>query len=351
MRNPCLLVPDRIGGLPAVNTPADLGGNSGEGLVVRTVGDQNSVGSGYFNLSHRGDFGYIFHLGIPQLMSDGNDQTGGGNRACIGIGVYGGNGIIIDNYGTGFGLNITQKDDSSGYGILVTQAAVTTDTPAAKPSVRLASLVAAAPTMLEIVTGVDSGSGAVNPSAGTRQQDWKSTFGGVGGIRMGSVYADTGAFQWDKDAFLTRMAVAAPKTGGIAAVSPAFGTVEVLRVGSPGTVSNEAAVMIAADATTTVPLVLQAKASQSASLFRIQDSTGASLIAVSSNGTMNFNVSPSITNGVNIVLGTGTGTKIGTSASQKLGFYNATPVAQQTGVAVTAAGIHAALVNLGLITA
>lgn len=34
-----------------------------------------------------------------------------------------------------------------------------------------------------------------------------------------------------------------------------------------------------------------------------------------------------------------------------LGFYGATPVAQQTGVAVTAAAIHAALVNLGLITA
>jgi len=35
----------------------------------------------------------------------------------------------------------------------------------------------------------------------------------------------------------------------------------------------------------------------------------------------------------------------------ELGFYGATPVAQQTGVAVDAAGIHAALVNLGLITA
>lgn len=34
-----------------------------------------------------------------------------------------------------------------------------------------------------------------------------------------------------------------------------------------------------------------------------------------------------------------------------LGFYGADPVAQQTGVAVSAAGIHAALVNLGLITA
>lgn len=34
-----------------------------------------------------------------------------------------------------------------------------------------------------------------------------------------------------------------------------------------------------------------------------------------------------------------------------LGFYGTGPVAQQTGVAVSAAGIHAALVNLGLITA
>lgn len=34
-----------------------------------------------------------------------------------------------------------------------------------------------------------------------------------------------------------------------------------------------------------------------------------------------------------------------------IGFFGATPVAQPTGVAVTAGGIHAALVSLGLITA
>ena len=34
-----------------------------------------------------------------------------------------------------------------------------------------------------------------------------------------------------------------------------------------------------------------------------------------------------------------------------VGFYGVTPVALQTGVAVTAVAIHAALVNLGLITA
>ena len=37
--------------------------------------------------------------------------------------------------------------------------------------------------------------------------------------------------------------------------------------------------------------------------------------------------------------------------STGLGFFNTTPVAQPTGIAVTAGGIHAALVSLGLITA
>lgn len=53
----------------------------------------------------------------------------------------------------------------------------------------------------------------------------------------------------------------------------------------------------------------------------------------------------------NFEFNTTTGTKIGTSTSQKLAFYNSTPIAKQTGVAVTAAGIHAALVSLGLIAA
>lgn len=39
---------------------------------------------------------------------------------------------------------------------------------------------------------------------------------------------------------------------------------------------------------------------------------------------------------VNVVLGTTTGTKIGTATSQKLGFFNATPVVQQTGNALDA---------------
>lgn len=57
-----------------------------------------------------------------------------------------------------------------------------------------------------------------------------------------------------------------------------------------------------------------------------------------------------LADGVNIGIAAGTGSKIG-GASSKIGFFNATPVAQPTGVAVDAAGIHAALVTLGLIAA
>lgn len=58
----------------------------------------------------------------------------------------------------------------------------------------------------------------------------------------------------------------------------------------------------------------------------------------------------------NFVLATLSGTspgtiKIATAATQKIGFYGAAGVVQQTGVAVTAGAIHAALVTLGLITA
>ena len=45
------------------------------------------------------------------------------------------------------------------------------------------------------------------------------------------------------------------------------------------------------------------------------------------------------------------GVSIGVNASSRIGFYATTPIVLQTGVPVSAAGIHTALVNLGLITA
>lgn len=51
------------------------------------------------------------------------------------------------------------------------------------------------------------------------------------------------------------------------------------------------------------------------------------------------------------VVATGDGVQMGTATTQKIGFYGTAPIAKQTGVAVSAAGIHAALVALGLIAA
>lgn len=58
-----------------------------------------------------------------------------------------------------------------------------------------------------------------------------------------------------------------------------------------------------------------------------------------------------ITDAGNIVLGTTTGTKIGTGTTQKLGFWNATPVAQQvlaTGSGATVDNVITLLQTLGL---
>lgn len=70
--------------------------------------------------------------------------------------------------------------------------------------------------------------------------------------------------------------------------------------------------------------------SNSSSLFTIQ-------------GAVTLNNTLTLAESANIVFGTTTGTKIGTSTSQKLGFFNATPIVQPTGDVVTA------LQNLGLV--
>lgn len=87
-----------------------------------------------------------------------------------------------------------------------------------------------------------------------------------------------------------------------------------------------------------------------ATIDDIVSEDGTSKIAIN-----NFGVSVStllvLNEGANIRTGTVTGSKIGDSATNKLAFYGATPIIQPSGVAVTDAGIHAALVTLGLITA
>jgi hypothetical protein len=48
---------------------------------------------------------------------------------------------------------------------------------------------------------------------------------------------------------------------------------------------------------------------------------------------LTFSSNVTFNEGINIVAGTTTGTKIGTSATQKLGFYNATPIVRPSHIA------------------
>jgi hypothetical protein len=60
---------------------------------------------------------------------------------------------------------------------------------------------------------------------------------------------------------------------------------------------------------------------------------GSSTITSVTDDRQCFPVAGSVLDGVNLTFGTSTGTKIGTAVSQKLGFWNATPIVQPSGAA------------------
>lgn len=72
----------------------------------------------------------------------------------------------------------------------------------------------------------------------------------------------------------------------------------------------------------------------------VTDETGTGLLVFATNPTLS---GATFADATNIVLNATTGTKIGTATTQKLGFYNATPIVQPTGSVITA------LQNLGLV--
>jgi hypothetical protein len=88
--------------------------------------------------------------------------------------------------------------------------------------------------------------------------------------------------------------------------------------------------------------IFQGFTSQSANLTEWQDSGATVLTAIDSAGK--FGTFAGFADGVNIAVGTSTGTKIGTATNQKLGFYNKTPIVQQanTAGAVSAGGLYTA---------
>jgi hypothetical protein len=74
-----------------------------------------------------------------------------------------------------------------------------------------------------------------------------------------------------------------------------------------------------------------------------------------SSGTWVWKTTQSINDGFDVAVGSTTGTKFGTAATQKLGFYGLTPVVQQVvsgprGSAAASASLNAKLATLGLIS-
>jgi len=57
------------------------------------------------------------------------------------------------------------------------------------------------------------------------------------------------------------------------------------------------------------------------------------------NSNFTFATSITLLDSQNLILGTSVGTKIGTSSTQKIGFFGATPVAQQASIANPAGGV------------
>lgn len=82
--------------------------------------------------------------------------------------------------------------------------------------------------------------------------------------------------------------------------------------------------VIAGQKTTAITLCSKAAASQTADIFRCEDSSANSLFAIDSSGNLN------LADAKNIIIGTTTGTKIGTATTQKIGFWNTTPIVQPT---------------------
>lgn len=64
--------------------------------------------------------------------------------------------------------------------------------------------------------------------------------------------------------------------------------------------------------------------------------TTAPVVGSISTGTMAVSSSITLAEGVNVAFGTATGTKWGTTTLQKQGWWNATPVVQNTGWSITA---------------
>ncbi len=284
---------------PVTSTVAhSLNGGGTTPVIVRSAGD--GIGDGFWNVQHAGTATepYIFHLT--------HVGTGG---ACIGIGVSptttGVIGLLIDNYTKGIGLmvqNTATISDAAAYGIYGDQRS-----PIA-PLVRLAGLPADSAPLLQLV-GAPNGTTHI----------FEAYYNGGSGL-AGYIDGVDGALLWR-----------APL---------------VAESGDP---------RIRVNATVSLhEVLLSAGNNIGATLYSYSGSPGywyaGSVRQIGDE--LHLQAASAVAAKNSEVMLDGVVVKGGAFTSDvRLGFYGATPTVKQTGVAVSTAGIHAALVTLGLIAA
>jgi hypothetical protein len=84
---------------------------------------------------------------------------------------------------------------------------------------------------------------------------------------------------------------------------------------------------------TAIGYSIRAAAGQSANLFELQNSSATVLTSFNSTGAIA--TFAGFADGTNIAVGTTTGTKIGTATTQKIAFFNSTPITQPSATGVT----------------
>lgn len=307
-------------GAPISATPAEVadarGGYAtlGDAMLVRHVGydlDAKPSGDGTpgfpIDWRHNDAAGYLMHL------NSGATMTGG---ALIGLGI-GGPGSETPTACTGLLIN----NKSNGRGMLLTNASLVSSAEAygfygvqdsdLAPLVYLQQVrVDAAPLL---VLGDDSGAAV----AGQMLAEFYSVTGGrAGDHQIGRIYADTGRLDWYRDirADGSKFIALAPDTVSswqdqvhIDAKTIAWHTF----TGGPSYYHWRIAASVTSLTIESAPTGLI-------------DGDAYDLKAIQCERTAGAN---------------------------RLGFFGATPVVKPTGVAVSAAGVHAALVSLGLIAA
>lgn len=269
-------------------------------VVVRTPGDSATVGDGVWNVQHGGDTGYILHMGVA-----------GSGGAAIGIGVgytgnpSGGTGLLVDNWCGGIGIllqnlpSITDATSKGFYGVQNSEIAPLLEFQQARNDAAV----------LARFVGRPSGTG--------RLTEWVWNAGASLG---GYVSAVDGSLRW---------------TAPIVAESGA----PTIRLESSSSLHRS---------------IWDTGAGNRIRFYQFSGTPdlyyASQMVTATDEWKFQVAVQPAgigsetMLDAINL--------KGGAFATQpKIGFFGAAPVVKPTGVAVTAAGIHAALVSLGLIAA